>query len=255
MESGMLLDSQSINPIGTPIEVIRGRLEVLPRFPRYADQVDAALALLGSIRPWLSGETGPTLASAAYDHNDAIFQLVDGYSVRFLPNSLRQFSKVPSASDVETIMAFALGCSLRALGALASVLGGDQEDELSSLEMFSLHLETIAEYLPAAAVSLDVPDDGLLACDELGERARDGAKRATAKADGIRGGFARRGLDGTGPRDAAIRAKALELIRAGTRLHNLNSKLRAWQNRETGQALSKPAMGAILCRLGLVLDD
>lgn len=123
MESGMLLDSQSINPIGTPIEVIRGRLEVLPRFPRYADQVDAALALLGSIRPWLSGETGPTLASAAYDHNDAIFQLVDGYSVRFLPNSLRQFSKVPSASDVETIMAFALGCSLRALGALASVLG------------------------------------------------------------------------------------------------------------------------------------
>ncbi|WP_193452836.1 hypothetical protein [Pseudomonas nitroreducens] len=251
----MLLDTQSINPIGTPIEVIRARLESLPRFPRYADQVDAVLALLGSIRPWLSGEAGPALASAAYDHNDAIFQLIDGYSERVLPNKLRQFSKVPSATDMETIMAFALGCGLRALGALASVLEVDQEDELSSLEMFSLHLETIAECLPAAAVSLDVPENALQACEELGESARDGAKQATAKADGIRGGFARRGRDGSGPRDAAIRAKALELIRSGTRLHNLNSKLRAWQKRETGQAISKPAMGAILCRLGLGLND
>lgn len=255
MESGMLLDSQPINPIGTPIEVIRARLESLPRFLRYADQVDAVLALLGSIRPWLSGEAGPTLASAAYDHNDAIFQLVDGYSVRFLPNSLRQFSKVPSATDMETIMAFALGCALRGLGALAAVLGGDKEDELSSLEIFSLQLETIAECLPAAAVALDVPADALQACDELGESARDGARRATAKADGIRGGFARLGLDGVGPRDDAIREKALEMFRAGTRLHNLNSKLRAWQMRETGQALSKPAMGDVLRRIGLSLND
>lgn len=61
----------------------------------------------------------------------------------------------------------------------------------------------------------------------------------------------RRQLDGTDARDEAIRLKALELIRTGTKLHNLSSKLRGWLLRGTGKSLSKPAMNAILKRYGL----
>ncbi|MER2097798.1 MAG: hypothetical protein ABS977_12840 [Pseudomonas qingdaonensis] len=52
-------------------------------------------------------------------------------------------------------------------------------------------------------------------------------------------------------RDQAIYSKGLQLLSQGTQYRNLNSKLRAWQERETGGALSKVQMYAVMARVGL----
>ncbi|MNZ23763.1 hypothetical protein D3C78_408880 [compost metagenome] len=255
MDTGMLLlDGQPISPVGTPIGAIRARLEPLPLFSRYADQVDAVLVLLDEIRPWLPSDTGPMLANAAFNHNDAICQLVDGYSARYLASQVRQFSKVDAANDTQAIMAFALGCSLRALESLSTALRGDSTGEISALELFCVHLDPIDAWVPTAAEASGVSEAAQLACEMIGERAEDALSRAAAKVDGIRGGITRRGDEGSGPRDRAIKIKALELLIGGTEPWNLVSKLRDWQRRETGSALSKPAMGAVLDRLGPIFS-
>ncbi|MGU0835140.1 hypothetical protein ACSEN6_22570 [Pseudomonas aeruginosa] len=249
----LVLDGYPISPTGTPIAAIRERLATLPLFSRYADQVDAVLGILDSGRPWLPRDTGPVLCGAAFAHNDEIVQFVEGYSPRVLVWKVQEVSGLSDADDFHAIVAFALGSSLGAVAAIAECLRGEQGQELAALGLYRTYLDSIAEWLPEAAANLDAAEWEL--CEQLAEMAATASRQAEAKANGVRGGITRRGAEGIGPRDQAIMQKALELIRAGTRFHNLNSKLRAWQQRETGEALSKPAMGAVLQRLGLSLSD
>lgn len=251
-EGAVTLAGFSVVPFDTPTATIRERLATFPQFTQYTKQVDAALVIMDKCRRWLTDDTAPTLCSAAFRQNDAIYQIVAFYSPDRLADQVRQAAALDSASDIQAIAAFALACTLRALCALGDCLTGTAVDEIAALELFRLHLEAIVECIPGAGAWLD--SDECAACAELGDLAADAAKQADFKADGIWSGMVRRGQDGTAARDLAICKKALELIRSGTRFHNLSSKLRDWQQRENGEALSKPAMDAVLQRWGLTLS-
>ena len=148
---------------------------------------------------------------------------------------------------MQAITAFALGCCMRALNAIGDCLQGIERDEIAALGMFQTYLDAIDECVTGAGVWL-APNE-CDACNALGDIARHASEQAAFKADGIWGGIERRGKNGTETRDRALKLKALQLLAAGTELHNLNSKLRAWQLRETGKALTKPAMTALLRRV------
>jgi hypothetical protein len=233
--------------LGTPTAEIRGRLSDLPAFGRFAAQVDAALAIMDRCRTWLRNEEGAALCHAAYLKNDSIYQNVSFTSPARLADEVRQAAELEDAAAMAAIAAFAFASSLRALDVLDEGLHGSKVDELEVLDLFRTYTGTIAECVDGAGVWL--PADECNACNELGDLAEEASSHATSKGDGVWSGIVRRGADGTKERDQAIKAKALDLLRSGTKPHNLNSKLRAWQQHETGAALTKPAMGTLLRRL------
>ena len=246
------LNGLSVVPLDSFTATIRGRLATFSRFKQYTKQVDAALEIMSQCRPWLSDNDAPALCGAAFGQNDSIYQAVAFSSPTMLADHVRQAARLDSASDMQAIAAFALACALQALHALADCLQDMAADEISALGLYRAHLEAITECIPGAGAWLD--KDECAACFELGDLAAEAAKQAGFKADGIWSGIERRRHDGTAARDLEICNKALELIRAGTRFHNLNSKLRTWQHRKHGAALSKPAMDAVLKRWGLSLS-
>lgn len=252
MSDVLIIGGMPVVPVGTPISEIRARLAGLPGFERYAGQVDAILALLDKCREWLPDDTGPELCLGAIAHTDSIYQAAASYSPSLLADEVRLASGCDVVTDIQAITAFAMACSLHALCELGKCLQGMVPDEIAALDLYRTHLNGIVECVPSAGAWL--PPDECEACAELGELAGEASKQADHKAWGCWGEIERHRQSGEAQRDQAIRMKALELIRAGTRFHNLNSKLRAWQERETGKALSKPAMGAILQRLGLSIS-
>lgn len=238
-------------PLGTPTAEIRARLAGLPQCNRYADQVDASLALLDRCRAWLTDDVALALCHAAYSQNDSIYQHVSFASPATLADEVRRAARRDTATDMQAITAFALGCCFHALHAIGDCLQGNAPDEIAALDLFRTYFDAIAECVTSAGVWL-APDE-CEACNELGDMAGAASKLADFKAWGHWGESERQKQSGESLRDQELRKKALELIRAGTRFHNLNSKLRVWQEREYGYALTKPAMGVILQRLGLSL--
>jgi hypothetical protein len=203
-------------------------------------------------RPWLTRAHAGQLTEAAYRHNDAIAQQLAFYSFNVVPDQVRAFAAPCEADDMEAIAAFVLACAAHALVAISPILQSERADAVAHLEQYRGHLETIwpvLECTTSARLSLDAEE--INACHQIAELAGVASGRAWFKLDGYWGELGRRVDAGSDARDAAIRHKALELILAGTRLHNLSRKLRAWQKRETGQALSKPAMNAILQKFNL----
>lgn len=242
----VFLEGLSVVPFDTPTATIRARLTALPQFARYTRQTDAALEILDKCRNWLTDNSAATLCSAAFGRNDSVYQAVAFASPAMLADEVRQAADLDSATDMQAIAAFAWACALHALDALN---GSTAADEIEALELCRAHLEAIAECVTSAGVWL-APDE-CEACNVLGDLATEASKLTYFKTEGYRGELIRRQEDGRDQRDQAIRKKALELIRAGTGLQNLSSKLQDWQLRETGEALSKPSMNAILKRLGL----
>lgn len=240
-----------VAPYRTPTSEIRKRLAVFPLFERYARQIDAALAILNTCRSWLPDECGPGLCISAFEHVDTIYQTVTHYSPSVLAAELRLVSGYDSATDIQAIAAFSLASALRALIELGECLQGTAADEIAALDLYQQYLWGITECLEGAAAWL-LPEE-YAACEQLTKLAQDAAQTSEFKISGILSGVTRRGKDGSAERDQIILKKALELIAAGTRFHNLSSKLRAWQQRETGKSLSKPAMNDLLRRLGLSL--
>ena len=242
----MILRGLSAAPLDTPTETIRARLAVLPQFTAYTQQLDAALAILDKCRRWLTDDTAPILCSAAFRQNDAIYQMVAFSSPARLADEVRQAADLDCATDMQAIAAFALACTLRALDAFN---GCQTDDEIAELELYRAYLSAIAECVTSAGVSLS--EDECEACNELGDLADEASGRASFKADGYWGELYRREETGADLRDGDIHKKALELIDAGTKRHNLSYKLRAWQQREIGNASSELEKQAILMRLGL----
>jgi hypothetical protein len=210
--------------------------------------VDAALELLDKCRRWLPEDTGTPLCLAAYEHADSIYQKATSYTPSVLAGEVRLVSGCESSTDIQAISAFVMAGSLQALYVLGAGLQGTAADEIGVLDLYRTYLEGVAECVPGAGAWL-LPDESE-ACVELGDLAAEASRRAGFKAYGYWGELERRRQSGEDQRNQAILEKALEFIRAGTRSYNLNSKLRAWQERETGEAMTKPAMGAILKRLG-----
>lgn len=242
----------SVATLDAPTASILLRLTELPQYNRYADQVGAVLALLDRCRARLPNEVAPELCHAAYNQNDAIYQSVSFASPAILADEVRRAAQLDTATDMQAIAAFVLGCCVHALHAIGDCLQGNEPDEIAALDLFRTYLDSISECVQRAGAELSA--DEYEACNEMERLAYDASKQAGFKADGIWGGLERRGPNGTAARDLEICQKALELFRAGTRFHNLSSKLRAWQQREHGKALSKPAMDAILKRWGLSLS-
>lgn len=243
----LIMDRLPTALLGAPTPEIRGRLSALPAFGRFAAQVDASLAIMDRCRTWLRNEEGAALCHAAYLKNDSIYQNVSYAGSTMLADEVRWAANLFDAASMAAIAAFAFASSLRALKALDESMRGVQPDELEALDLFRTYTGTIVECVDGAGVRLTA--DECDACNELGDMAEEAVRHAAFKADGVWSGIVRRGADGTKERDRAIEIKALELIMDGTKSHNLNSKLRAWQRRETGSALTKPAMGALLRRL------
>lgn len=208
--------------------------------------IERVLAILSRCRYWLADDTASTLCAAAISQNDSIYQAVTFSSPARLADTVRQASGLDSVTDMEAIAAFARSCAALAIQALHTTT---LADEIEALELCRTYLEAIAECVTSAGVWLS-PDE-CEACNELGDLAAEASKLAYFQAEGYRGELIRRQEDCRDQRDHAIRQKALELIRAGTGLQNLSSKLRAWQLRETGVALSKPAMNAILKKFNM----
>jgi hypothetical protein len=240
----MILCGLSAAPLDTPTATIRERLADLPQFTQYTKQLDSALEILDKCRRWLTDDTAPTLCCAATGQNDSIYQVVAFASPTMLAEEVRQAAGLDSATDIQAIVSFAWSCSVLAIQALYD---STAVVEIAALELYRTHLEAIAECVTGAGVWLS-PDE-CEACNELGDLAAEAAKQADFKADGIWSGIVRHGQDGTAARDRAIRLKALGLLASGAQIHNLNSKLRAWQERETGETLTKKAMGDALQRL------
>lgn len=245
--SSLIISGVSITPLDTPAATTLERLSVLPQYSRYADQVGATLALLDSCRAWLANDAAAALCHAAYSCNDAIYQSVAFASPAILADEVKRAARCDTATDMQAIAAFVLGSCLHALHAIGDCLQGVEPDEIAALALFRAYIDAISECVTTAGVRLS--SEECEACNALGDIAADVSKQAAFKADGMWSGIERRGKDGTAPRDRALRLKALQLLAAGTELHNLNSKLRAWQLRETGKALTKPAMGAALQRV------
>ncbi|GLO15425.1 hypothetical protein PPUJ20028_40100 [Pseudomonas putida] len=239
------IDGLAIHPTRTESSTIREHLKRLPIFSGYASEVDAVLNIMERCRHWLPEEIGAELSNAALQYNDAIYQVISHYGARQLVAQFRNYTGLETATDVQVIAAFALANAIHALCGLAEHLI-IQGQEIPALEYYQMHLCCIEDYVPGASAWLE-PDENA-ACCEIGELANAASRHADTKIDGVLSGIARR-REGLESRDQSIEAKALELINAGTAMHNLNSKLRAWQERETGASLSKVQMGAILKRI------
>lgn len=208
--------------------------------------VASALEILRMCRHWLTDGTASALCGAAINQNDSIYQAVAFSSPDRLADTVRWASGLDYVTDIEAIVAFAWSSATLAIQALHTTT---MADEIDALELYRTYLESIAECVTSAGVWLSA--DECEACNKLGDLAADASRLAYFKAQGYRGELIRRQESGQDQRDQAIRKKALELIRSGTRLHDLSGKLRAWQLRETGVALSKPAMNAILKKINL----
>jgi len=246
--TGIYLESGAV----APRSAVMDRLASYPNFASYARQAEALLSIMDQCRPWLTCACAGQLTKAAYRHNDAIAQQVEFYSYRVLPDQVRAFADRCEAGDMEAIAAFVLACAVHALGAISPLMQGEQVDAVEHLEQYRVYLETIWTVCGCGVLeglSLDWAE--VDACLRLSDLAGDASSQAWFKVTGHFGELERRRLESSDTRDAAIRRKALELVGAGTRLHNLSSKLRAWQKKETGQALSKPAMNAILKKFNL----
>lgn len=238
-------------PDGSPVDRIRERLSCFPYLDDYTGQVEGVLTIMGECRPWLTGPAAYRLTAEACGKNDAIAQQVDFYGVDVLPNQLRAFAGV-TAGDIEAIAAYVMACAALALQALFPVLQSKQSDAVAHLEQHLLYLEEIRHLSDcAASTRLTLGADSVESCHRFSELADDASRAAARRVDGLWAERKRRRLDGADARDEAIRVKAFELIRTGTRLHNLSTELRDWQLEQTGQALSKPAMNAILKRFNL----
>jgi len=184
------------------------------------------------------------LSNAALQYNDAIYQVISHYGARQLVAQFRSYTGLETAADVQVIAAFALANAVHALCGLADHLN-TQGQEIPALEYYQMHLDCIEVYIPSASAWLD-PDENA-ACCKIGDLAHAASRYADTKIDGVLSGIARR--KEIASRDRAIELKALELVHTGTARHNLNSKLRAWQERETGASLTKVQMGEILKRI------
>lgn len=246
--TGIYLDSAAMAPRSVVVE----RLASYPNFSSYAVQVEALLSIMDQCRPWLTRACAAQLTAAAYRDNDAIAQQVEFYGFDVLPGRVRAAAACYEAGDMEAIAAFVLACSAHALGAISPILQGAQVDAVAHIEQHRMYLETIwPVWECATSIHLSLEADEIDSCHRIADLVGDASSQAAFKVDGHCGELERRRLAGSDARDSAIRQKALELIRLGSPLHNLNSKLRAWQQRETGQALSKPAMNAILKKFNL----
>lgn len=246
--TGIYLESGAVAPRSAVLE----RLASFSNFASHAPQAEALLSIMDQCRPWLTRACAGQLTEAAYRHNDAIAQQLEFYSFNVVPDQVRAFAGLGEAGDMEAIAAFVLACAAHALGAISPLLQSKQADAVAHLEQYRDHLETIFPVWECAtSTHLPLEADEIDACHQIAELADDASGLAWFKREGYWGELERRRFDGSDARDAAIRQKALELILAGTRLHNLSSKLRAWQQRETGQALSKPAMNAILKKFNM----
>lgn len=238
------IDGLVIHPTRTESSTIREHLKNLPVFSDYASEVDAVLNIMNHCRQWLPEEVGAELSNAALQYNDAIYQVISHYGARQLVAQFRSYTGLETAADVQVIAAFALANAVHALCGLAEHLIA-QGQEIPALEYYQMHLCCIEDYVPGASVWLD--PEASAACCEIGDLASTASRHADRKIDGVLSGIARR--TELANRDRAIEGKALELVRAGTARHNLNSKLRAWQERETGASLSKVQMGEVLKRI------
>lgn len=238
-------------PDGNPGDRIRERLSCFPYLDDYTGQVDGVLAIMGECWPWLNGPDAHRLTAEACGNNDAIAQQVDFYGVDVLPGQLRAFAGC-TADDMEAIAAYVMACAALALQTLFPVLQSKQADDIAHLEQHLLYLEEIRHVSDCtASTRLTLGADSVESCHRFAALADDASRAAARRADGFCAEIKRRRLDGADARDEAIRAKAFELIRTGTRLHNLSSELREWQAEQTGRALSKTAMNAVLRKLNL----
>ncbi|MGE1613454.1 hypothetical protein [Pseudomonas monteilii] len=238
------IDGLAIHPTRTESSTIREHLKRLPIFSNYASEVDAVLSIMERCRHWLPEEIGAELSNAALQHNDAIYQVISHYGASQLVDQLRSFTDLETATDIQLIAAFALASAVHALCDLAEHLSTPGQ-EIPALEYYQMHLYCIENYVPGASAWLDHDENA--ACCEIGDLAIAASRHAGTKIDGVLSGIARR--KELASRDRAIAGKARELILAGTARHNLNSKLRAWQERETGTSLSKVQMGEVLKRI------
>lgn len=238
-------------PVEKPADGVLDSLSAYPCLDDYGQRIDSVLSIMDVCQPWLRGPAARRLADAAYYGNDAIDQQVEFYGIRVLPDQVRMSADEYQASDMEAISAFVLACAARALQALIPLLNGERgrADDWEWHRVFLESIYPVCECGGSVHLSLDANE--VDACHQISELADDASRLAAFTVDGHRGAEERRQLDGTEARDLAIRTKALELICTGTKLHNLSSKLLEWQRRETGQALSKPQMNAILKRYNL----
>lgn len=244
-----IIGELSIHPTHTKSITIREHLKSAPIFGGYTTEIDAALNIMELCRVWLPGEMGAQLSHAALQHNDAIYQFASYYGARHLPAQLRSYIDLKTATDVQTIAAFSLANAICAISGLGEYLQRAKGQDIPALEHYRIHLECIDECAPSASAWLDHDENE--ACGKVGDLANAASKHAGNKIDGILSGITRR--QELASRDLAIIKKALDLYRAGTSFHNLNSKLRTWQLRETGKSLSKVQMGEILKHAGLWL--
>ena len=242
------IDGLAIHPTLTEFSAIREHLKRLPVFEDYASQVDAVLNIMERCRDWLPEGMGAELSNSALQQSDAIYQVISHYGPKQLVTQFRSHTGLERATDVQVIVAFALANAVQALCGLADHLATPGQ-EIPALEYYQMHLNCIEHYVPSASAWLD-PDENA-ACCEIGDLAGAALRHADKRIDGILSGVARRKELIT--RDKAIERKALELVRTGTARHNLNSKLRAWQERETGASLSKVQMGEVLKRIPWLL--
>jgi hypothetical protein len=262
-----ILVGSYLEPVENPVEGVRARLADYRRFDDCEARISSILSIVEACRPWLDGAHARRLAEAAYTRNDAIDQMAEGYGGRVLPGEVRRAAGYEQAGDMEAISAYVLACAAHALQALLPILAGERGGA-DDWEWHKVFLDSVGAVRDCAVHGYTAPNPSGLsageidACFEIADLADAAALIATRSASGYRGieGYqpvggllveGRRQLDGTDARDEAIRLKALELIRTGTKLHNLSSKLRGWLLRGTGKSLSKPAMNAILKRYGL----
>lgn len=243
MQSASLsIDGLAFHPTLTEPSTIRQHLKRHPILKGYGSEVDAVLRIMEHCRRWLPEGLGEELCNAALLHNDAIYQVVSYYGANHLVTQFVSHTGLEKGTDVQMIAAYALANAVHALCGLVETLS-HQAREIPALELYQTHLDSIVASVPSASVWLD-PDEHD-ACCKIGELAASASRHAGTRIAGSLSGASRR-QEGLDSRDRDIVAKALELFSAGTARHNLNSKLRAWQERETGKSLSKVQMGQIL---------
>lgn len=233
-----------IHPVQTDSSAIREHLKCLPIFDGYAAEVDAVLNIMDLCRRLLPEEIGADLSNAALRCNDATYQVISHYGAMQLAPQLRSYTGFETATDLQLIAAFALANATHALCELAEYLDAYGQ-EITGLEYYRMYLCCIEDYVPSACAWLEPLENA--ACCEIVDLASAASRHAETKIDGVLSGIARRSE--LASRDRAIAEKALELVMSGTARHNLNSKLRAWQERETGKSLSKVQMGEVLKRI------
>lgn len=237
-----------IDLLGTPGKKLREQLSKFPNSFRYSKQTNAIFELLEACSPWLPKELKAELCLKVINHESSIYQAVSRYSPTLLADHVRFTTCYDNITDIQAIAAFTVANLALAIDALSKCLQGVENDEVSALELYQLHLDSIAECVTGAGVWLS--ENECQVCIELGELSDKASIQAKYKIWGCLGEESRKRQFGEDERNKFIRQKALELIGNGTKLHNLNTKLRDWQERETGQALSKVAMALVLKKLG-----